>query len=287
MDVELRTRYWDDKSSRTAFKSFIKEIHNLDFTAWESEGFWDSAYTPFSFFYEGKVISSVCLYFLDAIIDSNPTKLIQISGVGTSESWRRKGLNQELTQIGLGWAKDKYSGLFLFADEDAIPYYKHCGFVPLQECLHEISVDPLPKISGAFTLDPTNPEDLKKVYNAAQFRTGISDKFSILNPKLLMFHALYTMRNNMVEIPDLGCVIFLNVYDDCISIYDIIGESIPDFRDIYPYVSSESCTRVEFHFETDKLGLGEVRSIPITSNHPFTKGPFPVKKPVFPFTSRA
>lgn len=43
--LSLRTEYWDDPAARRAFKTFILEIHRLDFYEWESFGFWDYAWT--------------------------------------------------------------------------------------------------------------------------------------------------------------------------------------------------------------------------------------------------
>ena len=75
-DLELRSEYWDEPAARQAFKAFILEIHGLDFTAWEAAGYWDHAYTPFSYFLDGDVIASVCVYLLDAWIDGEPARMV-------------------------------------------------------------------------------------------------------------------------------------------------------------------------------------------------------------------
>jgi len=133
MALELTSEYWSDTKAREAFKAFILNIHGLDFREWEAQGYWDSAYTPFSYFKDGKIISSVCIYLLDAVIAGRSTRLIQISGVGTHPDWRRRGLSRELTELGLEWARGQHEGVFLFADTGAIPYYQACGFTPLKE----------------------------------------------------------------------------------------------------------------------------------------------------------
>ena len=91
MDLELRTHYWDDRNALAAFKTFILNIHGLDFSEWESRGYWDHAYTPFSFFDGDTIVASVCVYMLDAVLNGNNTRVAQISGVGTLPDWRRKG----------------------------------------------------------------------------------------------------------------------------------------------------------------------------------------------------
>ena len=89
MDLAMRTEYWDDPKALRAFKEFMVKIFGLDFSEWESGGYWDNAYTPFSFFNGETVVASVCIYLLDAVIDGNTTCVAQISGVGTLAEWRR------------------------------------------------------------------------------------------------------------------------------------------------------------------------------------------------------
>ena len=42
MDLDLRNDYWEDSEAREAFKAFILDIHGLDFSEWETRGYWDS-----------------------------------------------------------------------------------------------------------------------------------------------------------------------------------------------------------------------------------------------------
>ncbi|MBC8376471.1 MAG: GNAT family N-acetyltransferase [FCB group bacterium] len=287
MELELKTCYWDNAKARDAFKVFILEIHGLDFTEWESHGYWDSAYTPFSFFKDGQVVSSVCIYLLDAVIADRQTKLVQISGVGTHKDWRRQGLSRELTDQGLNWARGQHEGVFLFADVEAIPYYERCGFSPLHETLEYCHPEPVPNRPGMIQLDPSNQENLDNIYRYAQNRTPISHKFSVFSSQLLMFHALYTMRNKMYEIPDLACLVFFDREGDVVNVYDILGRTIPSFEKIYPYLSAETDRRINFHFHTDKLETKGIQTEIITGNNTFVKESFPVSTPAFPFTSRA
>lgn len=287
MDIHLKTEYWHSQESREAFKTFILDIHGLDFNEWESRGYWDDAYTPFSYFKDGEIIASVCIYLLDAIVAGNKTKLVQISGVGTHQNWRRQGLSRKLTDIGLEWAKDKHSGIFLFADKEAIPYYEYCGFSPIKETLEYYPIEPMPSKRGLYCLDPGDQKELDQIYTYASNRTPISDKFSIFNSKLLMFHALYTIRDNIYMIPDLECLVFFHRAGEVVNIYDIVGRKIPAFDEIYPYISANTDRRIHFHFHTDKLGIKGIRTKTTTGNNTFVKGSFPVSEPSFPFTSRA
>jgi len=47
MDLSLRTEYRDDPEALCAFKAFMIQIFGLDFSEWESGGYWDDAYTKY------------------------------------------------------------------------------------------------------------------------------------------------------------------------------------------------------------------------------------------------
>jgi len=287
MGLSIRTRYWDDPKARGAFKEFMIKIFDLDFSEWDSRGYWDNAFAPFSFFHGDEVVSSVCVYSLEAVVDGEATRVAQISSVGTLPEWRRRGLGRRLTDAGLDWARESHDGVFLFADQEAIPFYVACGFRQAEEHVEFIEARPVGKSGEPLRLDPGRGEDLDRIYSRAQHRDPISDRFSVLNEKLLMFHCLYRLRNRIYEIPDLDCVVFFERDDGCLRIFDIVSEKVPRFQELYPYISDENDRTIEFHFHSDKLGLDAVNTRPLKGNNLFVKDPFPIENPVFPFTSRA
>ena len=286
-ELELKTAYWDDPAARNAFKEFMMSIHGLDFSVWESAGFWDDAYTPFSYFHNGDVIASVCMYMLDAVIDGRPSKVTQISGVGTLPQFRRQGLNRRLTDIGLEWIEGKQVGVFLFADAPAIPFYEKCGFEALPDYAECIEVESTDSRGGAVKLDLDRPSHIDLIFDVAQRRAPISRKFGILNPKLVMFHALYLLRDFAFQIPELDCVIFCKRDGERLQIFDILSEEIPPFEQLYPYICDVHDRRVEFYFHTDQLELKSVRIKVLEGNNCYVLPPFPMKNVVFPFTCKA
>jgi len=148
-------------------------------------------------------------------------------------------------------------------------------------------VDPTPNCAGAIKLDPGSKQDLDRIYEYAKARVPISDKFSVLNAKLIMFHVLYKLRDCVFEIPDLDCLIFCERTNSTLNIYDIVGKRVPCLDEFYPYLADANDRIIEFHFNTDKLGLSNRRIKLLTGNNLFVGGDFPIARPVFPFTSRA
>ena len=282
---ELRTQYWNDPVAKASFKQFAMDIFGLDFSDWDKAGFWDKAFTAFSYFDGDEVVANTCLYLLPAIINGRKTQLAQISTVGTRADLRRQGMNRELTEIALDWAKGKQDGVFLFSDEDAVPFYERIGFSPQEEFLEVIDAKPVTSREGAIKLDPQS--DLAKIHDYAQNRVPISNKLSIGNEKLTMFHALYFLRDLIYEIPELDCFVACKRSEERLKIFDIVGKQIPSWKELHPFIADAGDREVEFHFHTDKLGLSAVRQIPLKGNLPFVWNTFPVKTPVFPYTSRA
>ena len=263
------------------------EIFGLDLTEWESRGYWDSAYTPFSFFDGRKVVSNVCVYSLDAVVKGRTTRLAQISAVGTLPEWRRRGLSKQLTEIALSWARERHDGVFLFADSEAIPLYEACGFRAMDEHVELVTARPLSRTGRLVKLDPGDEHHLARIYDYARRRTAISNLLGVLSAKLLVFHALHSLRNHVYEIPDLDCIVLFTRERGSLKILDIVGETVPQLDDLYPYVADESDRTIELHFHGDKLELEDAERRPLHGNNPFVVDPFPVENPIFPFTSRA
>ncbi len=150
-----------------------------------------------------------------------------------------------------------------------------------------MDITPAPNCGGLIKLDPGNDQDREKIHEYARRRTPVSDRFGVLNDKLLMFHALYRLRDCIYEIPQLDCLVFFGRAGDKLSIFDIVGASIPRFEVLYPYLASPGDRVVEFHFSTDRLGLTRPGKSRVIGNNPMSKGGFPVAAPVFPFSLRA
>ncbi len=278
-----------------------------DFSAWETAGYWDYRHTPFSYFEGDRVVASVSIYLLDAVIDGNLTKLVQISGVGTAPEYRRRGLNRELTEKGLAWAAShEPAGVFLFSDEDAIAFYRATGFEPIEEFVEylplkysnpkpgspvfkqrDLNSSDLGDQSGVRRLDLTRVEECDRIYQMARRRAPVSQRFSVMNAKLVMFHCLYILPESVFEIPELDCIVLAERESGVLRIHDLIARRMPTWEDLAGFLLRDEDREVEFCFSTDKLDLSGVQRRAITGNHPFVRPGFPVAEPVFPSTSRA
>jgi len=288
--LHYREAYWDDRNARQAFKEFLVQIHGLDLSAWEQAGMWDDHYRPFTYFDDaGRVVSSVCVYSLEMLVRGEPCRAAQISGVGTLADRRREGLNRRLTEHALRWAAPDHRFVFLFADDEAVPFYDRCGFLPLAEQTPWVVVDPREPLRGARKIDISNPHELESLRRRATARVPASETLGVHSEKLFLFHAIYTLSDALWEIPALDCVVAARHEGARTTIYDVVAERVPSFDELYPYIACGDAREVAFYFSPDRLAVDGLRWEPLTGNNLHDRGEFPLRgeRMLFPFTAHA
>ena len=288
MGFSFRTAYWQDPPARKAFKAFIREIHGVDFGEWDS-GYWDEDYRPYSYFEDGRVAASMCIYSMPAIVNGEPTRVAQVSGVGTAPQHRLQGLNRQLHEKALAEAFPRHRFAFLYADDEAVPFYRKLGFRPVS--LQAVVV-PLP--AGAPPSPPLEKLDLRQpdvrdqLYRLAVERAPISHVFSTHNPKLVMYHLLYRLQNFAWRVPALDAVVLMKPDAARPVVYDILARELPRFEALAPILAASGAREVELRFSPDRLDApgGALRELEGANLH--VMGDFPFgPQPVIPFTSQA
>jgi GNAT superfamily N-acetyltransferase len=288
MPPTLRKAYWHDLAARRTFQQFILDIHGLDFARWEQAGYWDEDYSPWSYFDGERLAASLCIYTMPAVIGGQACHVAQVSGVGTAPEHRLRGLNRQLHEMALAEALRQHRFAFLYADEEAVPFYRKCGFRPVDN--HAVVV-PLPEAApqdGLVKLDMDDPAQRDAVYCLAQARTPASHEFSTHNPKLVMFHALYPLRHHVFRVPALNCVVMMKREPGRTVVYDLLAETLPSFDALAPYLGGRHTREVEFRFAPDRLGAPSGERVPLPGDNVHVMGDFPLgERPVFPATSQA
>ena len=288
--LEFRSGYWDDRHATDRFKEFLVEIHGLDLSLWEEKGYWDHEnYIAFSLFEGERMVATTNLFSMQMLVEGRRLRLGQFSGVGTLPEFRRRGLNRWLTERALEWAAPNHDGYFLFADEDAIPFYERCGFVPLRETISTLTVQPPALRPGLRKLDPQDDADLERIHDLACRRRPVSELLGTWTAKLLMFHCLYTLRDDLYYLPDLDVAVFFRVEQGHLTLFDVVGPKIPAFADLHPFISMQPHREVRFHFMPDQLNVEpDVRATLEGGNaHIYPPLQLPGPDCLFPFASHA
>ena len=284
----LRTAYWQDLAARQCFKDFILQIHRVDFSTWDSAGYWDDDSSPYSYFSGDRVVASLCIYTMHAMVNGRECKVAQVSGVGTLLEYRRQGLNRRLHEIALAEAMAEHRFAFLYADDDAVPFYRKCGFRPVTAYA---AVVPLPAVvpdPGTEKLDMNDAAVLDSLYRLACVRAPISQVFSTMNPKLVMYHLLYRVRNHVWRIPALDAVVLMKRDGGRTVVYDILARELPRFEQLAPFLVAGGAREVEFRFPVDALDVPAwtLRELPGENFHVMGEADLGPQS-VLPFTSQA
>lgn len=289
MNLSFRENYWDSRELKAEFLSFLERIHGLDLSLWDKMGFWDEKYRPFSYFNGNALVANVCVYSMTMTIQSKRRLVAQISGVGTIPEYRRRGLSFDLTQKALEWARNNHDLFYLFAENEASALYRKCGFRQIDEYKACVSVSCKDAQPGAVKLDMERSDHVELIYRLVTQREPVSDILGVSNSKLFMFWCLHSLRDHVYYISELNLLVIYKRVNGLITMYDIVGASIPAFSAIYPYFCHKSDEKIEFLFMADKLDLGSYDLIKVADNGTHILGDFPVEssKFIFPFTAHA
>jgi hypothetical protein len=210
--------------------------------------------------------------------------------VGTDPEYRRTGLNSELTRRALEWARPRHDFFFLFADDEARPFYKAGGFRMVPEYRVSYPVPQLPLREGIRKLDIENKSDRELIERLARDRDPVSDQLGVHNYRLLMFWCLYFLKDDLYYIDQLDTLVMFGRQNGTITMFDVVSCAIPTFGDIYPFIGAKDDRSVEFQFMPDKMGMNEdLRTIIEVDNGTHLLGKFPLEQRefLFPYTAHA
>jgi hypothetical protein len=120
-------------------------------------------------------------------------------------------------------------------------------------------------------------------------RAPVSDTLGVLSQNLLMFHALYALRDRLHYIDDLDVIVALRREGARLTVHDVVGTRTPRFDELFPYITSPDISEVVFDFVPDKLGVDNPRWRPLQENSLHDRHDFPLhgKRFLFPFTAHA
>ncbi len=284
--LDYFSNYWDKPELKKEFQNFTDSIFGLDFVLWKKNGYWDDDYMPFSFFKDGKVVSSVCLYKIAAIVNGKQTFVYQFSAVATLPEYRKKGLNKILTDRAMEVIEGTPDLTFLFSTDMAKPYYEKYGFIPSKE--YYVSIDPSGSAGNMDGLKPLGSADNNFIYKMIQEREPVSAVFASLNDKLTMFHTFYKLEGKLYYIKEPDAIICMERKEGILTIYDIIARKMPLFSELKPYLPTEDIGEIKVLLPADKIKPEKYQLKELTGNNFYIFGENKVSSElIVPFTMQA
>lgn len=205
-EMELVENYMLDDTLRHALNELAKKTFWIDFESWVKGGYFEGDYIPHSFVENGKIISNVSANRMNFIQNGVAKKYIQIGTVMTDEAYRNKGLARRLIEYVVERYRDECDGIYLFANLDALDFYRKCGFAKATE--YKYYTDMKPDKSNGSRFVPVDPSDeaMKQKYMDAVRNCAVNSSFEQTNKFGLQL--FYTAgMDNVYYADDIDCFI--------------------------------------------------------------------------------
>ena len=126
--MRLLKDYMKDDILRHALNELTEETFCFNFENWVTNGYFEGDYIPYSFEENGKVISNVSVNRMHFCQNGEKRYYIQLGTVMTAKTHRMQGLARKLMETVLEIYEDSCDGLYLFANLDALDFYRKMGF---------------------------------------------------------------------------------------------------------------------------------------------------------------
>lgn len=126
--MELVFDYIRNDALRHQLNALTRKTFGFDFEKWVATGYYEGDYIPYSFVENGKMLSNVSANRMRFLQNGVECNYIQIGTVMTDEVHRNKGLARRLIEYVVAEYKDKCDGIYLFANLEALGFYRKTGF---------------------------------------------------------------------------------------------------------------------------------------------------------------
>ena len=245
--MELVENYMLDDTLRHALNELAKKTFWIDFESWVTDGYFEGDYIPYSFLENGKIISNVSANRMNFMQNGVAKKYIQIGTVMTDEAYRNKGLARRLIEYVADSYRDECDGIYLFANLDALDFYRKCGFAEVTEYRYYTDMKPDKSIGSRFV--PVNPSDeaMKQKYMDTVRNSAINSSFEQTNKFGLQL--FYTAgMDNVYYADDIDCFIVMESDGTSLDLQSVICKERVGIEEILKRLD----------IEYDKCNLGFV-----------------------------
>ncbi|WJE54966.1 GNAT family N-acetyltransferase [Bacillus cereus] len=224
----------------------------------ESNGFLDTTYKPFSYLQEGQVIANVSMFALPMLVNGEQVHAVGIQSVMTHPKYRRKGLMKQLFSKVLQEIDTKYECAILFTEKPEL--YEPFGFRVVQEHLMTSSCDnEQPRSSSLRKLNFYDEKDMQLIKEIVENSQPISMEFSTLNYQSAFYFNMYDAKWNekLYYSEKLDALIVYELKDRVLHLFGVFAQIMPILDEICAEIA-EPFNEVEFYFYPDELGIEEV-----------------------------
>lgn len=251
--LRLEKDYRNDKELCRSFCGLAKEIFGLDFERWQSEGFWNERYIPYSFVEGSRVVANVSVNKVDLLIEGKKHRSLQIGTVMTHPEYRQKGLSGKLMSAVLRDFEGQYDIMYLFANDSVMEFYPKFGFRQVAESDFFMPFKSEGRMKGTLRkLEMDNPADLAFVAERVEHRVPVSRSFGTSGtPGITMYHCQNVFQDAIYYCETLDAIILFTGEGDSLDLVDVIASAPVRLEDAVHEIAGEHIRKVRLHFTPD------------------------------------
>ena len=266
----------------TMFDDLIQEVFGFSFVPWFERKLWGCNYESYSVIEDGKMLSNVCIFKSELLINGEKTPAIQFGAVATRKNARGRGLSRYLIEHVLSLYPDTLA--YLFANQSVIDFYPQFGFRQIQTYKPEI----------AFFIDNSHVTAIKCglddtiIQEAISNRNVYSNLVDCVNSQSIqMFHLIMSYPNDIYYLPHCKAIVVAVKKDERLFIADIIAGQPTTFDELAAELPFTGICTVEFGFCPDWLNVLPIwRPTDMKTDPFFIRGDWILpEKLCFPITS--
>jgi len=231
----------NDKEYQKRLNAFIAPIF-LDFQFWYDLNLWDENYESYSIMQDDEIVSNLCLYKTEIVINGKKLQALQMGAVATKKELQGRGYARLLMEHVLN--KYPTTPMYLYANNTVLDFYPKFGFTRADEKLpvteYEINNEIAP-VKLKFD-DPL-------VWQHVSNRVNFSQELDCLNTASLnMFHIhLGYLKDHIYHLPELETIV-IATNDDELKIWGVFSQREITFAELAEHLPFTGVDEVVFGF---------------------------------------
>jgi len=234
----------------TMFDNLIQEVFGFSFAPWFQRKLWDEQYESYSIIENGKMLSNICIYKAEMVVQGKTVPTIRLGAVATRKNARGKGLSRALVEHILSLYPNTLA--LLTANPSVIDFYPRFGFkqVPAYRAEIAAAINNNPATAVKYELDV--PDFMSLVYGRSCY-SKIAD--CINTQSVQMFHLLMEYADDIYFLPNLDVAVIAQQDKNRLFLADVIAKKPVAFELLKQELPFANIEVVEFGFTPDWLGV--------------------------------
>lgn len=247
--MNLVENYKENEVLRKSLVSLVNNTFEIDLEKWYQKGCWGDSYIPFSVVDNNEVVANLSTTSMAFVVEGKILNAVQIGTVVTREFYRGKGHNSMLMRQALEHHKEA-DVFFLFADEDAVPYYEKYGFKPFYMSVYSLDKE-FPKGRNHHKVESVpfdeldDTERIKKISESSWQYEGFAVRGF---EDILLWYLVYMHGNDLFCIEEIETYYIGKLDGDVYDLYYVMSPKPYDMNELLSYIIPSDVKKVRFHF---------------------------------------